>query len=124
MYDNTGTGLQKASHERMLNNQGRKMVRERVGDQVNSYDHYKNMREEEGEHFDQQWGQAAGRLGLATNTANNRLGYGGALGGGFNGGAANHHQRSANAIHYDEDRRGAYVDPYQRGDNQPVSYKR
>jgi len=32
MYDNTGTGLQKASHERMLNDKGRKVVKERLGD--------------------------------------------------------------------------------------------
>jgi uncharacterized membrane protein len=48
MYDNTGTGLQKASHERMLNDKGRKIVRERdAGGQITNYDHYKNMREEE-----------------------------------------------------------------------------
>jgi hypothetical protein len=32
MYDNSGTGLQKASHERMLNDKGRKVVKERMGD--------------------------------------------------------------------------------------------
>lgn len=32
MYDNTGTGLQKASHERMLNDKGRKVVKEKIGD--------------------------------------------------------------------------------------------
>jgi hypothetical protein len=30
MYDHSGTGLQKASHERMLNDQGRKIVKERM----------------------------------------------------------------------------------------------
>jgi hypothetical protein len=52
LYDNSATGMSKASHERMLNEKGRKIVRERVGDQMNSFDHYKNMREEEAEHFD------------------------------------------------------------------------
>ena len=52
MYDNSGTGLQKASHERMLNDKGRKIVKERLGNQMNSYDHYKNMKDEEAEHFD------------------------------------------------------------------------
>lgn len=47
MYDNTGTGLQKASHERMLNDKGRKVVKEKIGGQMNNYDFYKNMREEE-----------------------------------------------------------------------------
>lgn len=48
MYDNTGTGLQKASHERMLNDKGRKVVKEKMGNQMNSYDYYKNMRDDEG----------------------------------------------------------------------------
>lgn len=52
MYSNSGTGLQKASHERMLNDQGRKVVKEKLGNQTNSYDHYKNMREEEASQFD------------------------------------------------------------------------
>jgi hypothetical protein len=52
MYQNSHTGLEKASHERMLNNQGRKIVKERINGQMNSYDHYKNMREEEGPQFD------------------------------------------------------------------------
>lgn len=28
MYENKGAGIQKAAHERMLNNQGRKVVKE------------------------------------------------------------------------------------------------
>ena len=107
MYDNQGTGLQKASHERMLNDKGRKVVKERMGDQMNSHDHYRNMREEESHQFDQQWGQMAGQLGLGTSTANNRLGYGGG---------------SSHAIQYDDDRRGAYVHP--RSNQMPVNYNR
>lgn len=95
MYDNQATGLQKASHERMLNDKGRKVVKEKIGDQLNSHDHYRNMREEDGHHFDQQWGQMAGQLGLGTSTANNRLGHGG-------GSSASH------AIQYSADGRGAY----------------
>lgn len=64
MYDNTGTGMQKASHERMLNDKGRKVVKERIGNQQSSYDHYKNMREDEGEHFDQAWGSMSKQLGF------------------------------------------------------------
>jgi hypothetical protein len=47
MYENTGTGLQKMGHERMLDNYGRKVIRERIGGQggpTNSFDHYRNMR--------------------------------------------------------------------------------
>jgi len=32
MYENQAAGLQKAAHERMLNGQGRKVVKERIGD--------------------------------------------------------------------------------------------
>lgn len=32
----------------MLNDKGRKIVKERIGDQMNSYDYYKNLREEDG----------------------------------------------------------------------------
>ena len=56
MYENTGTGLQKIANERMLNDQGRKVVRERIGtDGVNSYDHYRNLRQEQASAFDQEW---------------------------------------------------------------------
>lgn len=102
----------------MLNDKGRKMVKERVGQNMNSYDHYKNMREEEGDTFDHEWGSAAQRLGLPTSTANNRLGYGGSF---SNGG---HQRTSHNAINYDDGRRGAYVDSYVRGQNQPVNFNR
>jgi hypothetical protein len=44
----------------MLNDKGRKVVKERIGDQMNNHDYYRNMREDEGHQFDQQWGQMAG----------------------------------------------------------------
>lgn len=53
MYHNSGTGYQKASHERMLNGQGRKVIKEQAGNQFNSYDHYKNMGSEDLQNFDQ-----------------------------------------------------------------------
>jgi len=43
----------------MLNDKGRKVVKERIGDKMNSHDHYRNMREEESHQFDQQWGHMA-----------------------------------------------------------------
>lgn len=61
----------------MLNDKGRKVVKERVGNQMNSHEHYKNLREDEADHFDNHWGQMAGQLGLKTSTANRMLGYGG-----------------------------------------------
>ena len=75
----------------MLNDKGRKVVKERIGDQMNSHEHYRNIREEDAHHFDQQWGQMSSQLGLGTSTANNRLGYGG---GSYYG--------------IDDDRRGAF----------------
>lgn len=47
MYENTGTQLQKIAQERMINNKGRKVVRERLGGEggpINSYNHFRNMR--------------------------------------------------------------------------------
>lgn len=51
-YQHTGTGLEKASHERMMNGQGRKIVQERVQQQSNVYDHFKNLRREDAKLFD------------------------------------------------------------------------
>jgi len=47
--------MQKASHEKMYNDKGRKVVKERLGNQMNSQEHYKNMREEEAGAFEQDW---------------------------------------------------------------------
>ena len=44
---------------------------------MNSYDYYKNMREEDSGHFDKQWSQMANQLGYKSSTMNNRLEYGG-----------------------------------------------
>lgn len=44
MYENTEYGVKKASHERMLNDRGRKIIKEQIGNShFNSYDHFKNM---------------------------------------------------------------------------------
>ena len=76
MYSHTGTGLQKASHERMMGDQGRKVVKERLGHNVNSYDHYKNLREEQASDFDNAWQRMAKDMGFSSNMANNRLEFG------------------------------------------------
>lgn len=55
MYENTGTGLQKVANERMLNDRGRKVVKERLGGTggpTNNFDHYRNIRQEEASAFD------------------------------------------------------------------------
>ena len=41
------------AHERMLDKQGRKVVKERVGNQMNNYDLYKHLREEDADRFDE-----------------------------------------------------------------------
>jgi len=44
MYENSTHGIAKTSHERMLNDRGRKVIKEKHGNnQYNAYDHYKNM---------------------------------------------------------------------------------
>ena len=52
MYENKTQGLQKAAHERMLNNQGRKIIRENVKGNVRNFDNYKNMTSNDGPNFD------------------------------------------------------------------------
>ena len=55
MYDNQMTGQQKASHQKMLNGQGRKVVKEKLGgnnNAVNTYEHYQNMKESDAQQFD------------------------------------------------------------------------
>ena len=78
MYANSGTGLQKMAHERMLNDKGRKVVRERLGGSggpMNSQDLYKNMQASGAAAFDSEWESMAGQLGFGYQQ--NRLGYGG-----------------------------------------------
>lgn len=51
-----------------------------MGEQINSYDYYKNMREDQSSDFDNRWTQVSHQLGFNTTTVNNRLSYGGAYG--------------------------------------------
>ena len=44
LYHNSETGLHKAAHERMMNNQGRKLVKEKLGPDSKEYEHYRNIR--------------------------------------------------------------------------------
>lgn len=43
---------------------------------MNSYDHYKNLREEDAMGFDSEWGTMAQKIGFNSSLANNKLGYG------------------------------------------------
>ena len=86
---------------------------------MNSYDHYKNMQEDEASNFDYNWGQVSKQLGLKSKAANNRLAYGGD---GNDSDMYSNHSRGA--IGYDDQRRGAYVDPNMRAINAPVAMGR
>lgn len=74
--------------------------------------------------FDNEWNQMSRALGFNTNTANNRLGYG------YDETHKNKlPQRGTRVqgpaqIQYDEQRRGAYVDPYSRDEHQPVNFNK
>ena len=55
MYENSGTGHQKMAHERMMNDQGRKIVRQRVGGaggHSESNDVFKNVSRQNAGAFD------------------------------------------------------------------------
>lgn len=69
---------------------------------MNSYDHYKNLREEDASSFDQQWQSMASQMGFKP--VNNALGYGGDN----RLGRSNSH--AARGIGYDDEaRRGHYM---------------
>jgi hypothetical protein len=70
MYENKAQGLQKAAHERMLNNQGRKIIKENVRGNVRNYDNYKNMTAADGSHFDQQWQDMASLMNFKSSFGN------------------------------------------------------
>ena len=57
MYQHTGTGLEKASHERMYQGKGRKVVYEndRSSGFQNSYNYYNGIRDTDGDVFDKEW---------------------------------------------------------------------
>lgn len=79
MYENTGNGHQKMAHERMLNGQGRKVVRQRVGGgqgggASESNDLFRGIRPEQAGAFDQEWENMADQMGF--NYGHNRLGNG------------------------------------------------
>lgn len=76
MYQNTGTGYEKAAHERMYQGRGRKIVYEndRSSGASNSYNHFRGLRESDGPDFDREWETAAQRMGFYSDA--NALPYG------------------------------------------------
>jgi len=63
-YAHSGTGLEKYGHERAIGDKGRKVVKERFGDQERTMDVFKNLVEREVEDFDRQWRNAWGGSAL------------------------------------------------------------
>jgi hypothetical protein len=113
MYQNSHTGLEKAAHERMYHGKGRKVVMEndRSSGVQNSYNYYKNMREEEGQSFDQEWDSAAKRLGFYSDTK--ALPYG--------SGYPRPYKKSKTYKNYDDP--PSYMDNRRRGHYIPNSIK-
>ena len=82
------------AHERMLNDKGRKVVRERIGGAggpSQSNDLFRNVQPQHSGNFDSEWESMANQLGF--NYQNNRLAYAGNDGSsGFGGGGRQTYQ--------------------------------
>ena len=70
MYENKSQGLQKAAHERMLNDKGRKVIKENVKGNVRNFDNYKNMTSADGPDFDHKWNEMANRMNFKSGFGN------------------------------------------------------
>lgn len=73
MYDNQATGHQKMAHERMLDGQGRKLVKQRLGNNTEEHNIYKRMNEAQAPEFDENWNKMARQVGW--DGGRNQLGY-------------------------------------------------
>lgn len=121
MYQNTGTGLEKAAHERMYQGKGRKVVMEndRSTNQQNSYNYFKGMRDTDGPDFDREWNSAAKRLGFYD--SGKSLPYGSGQPGKYvrsNTHSYNDYGRSNSYM--DDNRRGHYVPSHMKNPDMPV----
>lgn len=103
-YANSGTGLEKYGHERMIGNKGRKVVKERVGNNERTSDNYKNLASEDANEFDRHWQMAMGGGPLPLPSGN--------LYGGF--------ERVKEDRKVDDRRRGDFIPQNWRSENQPV----
>lgn len=119
MYQNSGTGYEKAAHERMYQGKGRKVVIEndRGSNRQNSYNYYKGLREEEAPDFDREWESAANRLGF--NSKTKALEYGSGLKPAYQR-SSTHSNYDYEADRMDDRRRGDYVPSYLKGPDMPV----
>lgn len=60
-------GVNRIAEERMLNDRGRKIVREKRGHDIEETNHYYNIDEEEAHHFDNDWRQADSNMKFLEN---------------------------------------------------------
>jgi hypothetical protein len=121
-YQNSGNNYEKAAHERMLGNQGRKMVKERQDGHVNKYDYYRNMETHEGPNFDSKWRQAKEEMKFITPASHCALPYGCS-----EGGELEYDRPYNNAHHYEPvenevSRKFDIPDSY-KNENSPVRLK-
>lgn len=76
MYKNSKTGEKRVAKERTLDDQGRKMVRQKYGhgdEQI--FNHYNGFEEEHADHFDNRWENEARNMGFYEGVGG-MLGYG------------------------------------------------
>lgn len=54
----------------MLNDRGRKVIKERMGGNARAFDQYKNMNSNHNDQFDSEWNQMAQHMGFNSNMGN------------------------------------------------------
>lgn len=119
MYQNSDTGYEKAAVERMYQGKGRKVVYEndRGTGNKNSYNYYKGLREQDAGDFDQEWDNAAKRMGFSTGSK--ALGFGDSMG----SRKAYSKSKTYGYGGMDEGRRGHYVPDRAKGIDMPVNMR-
>ena len=122
----------------MLNNQGRKVIKERIGNDTRSYDHYKQLRQEEAHDFDNRWNQVADQLNFKSSMGN-ALEYGGGASyqNRSKGGQGNKRAAEARGLampepeysdsrglgYMNDQKHGHFIPQHARGQDMPVNYR-
>eukprot|EP00826_Nyctotherus_ovalis_P046288 TRINITY_DN5212_c0_g1_i3.p2 TRINITY_DN5212_c0_g1~~TRINITY_DN5212_c0_g1_i3.p2 ORF type:complete len:132 (+),score=29.37 TRINITY_DN5212_c0_g1_i3:105-500(+) len=102
-----------------MDNRGRKLVCEKIGQEERYKNYFKNLEESKAESFDSEWQRMARSLGMKQNTVPYTLPYRRDYGG---------HDREGQfemdrAIEYDGQRRGAYVPSRVTNERMPVNVR-
>jgi len=111
-YKNTEHGYDKAAHEKMINNKGKKLVQERIraNNMVNTHEISRNLREDEFGQFDQMWDDMSNKIGFFS------------LNDGPRKSSIREPQYQQDFHHFDDNRRGDFMPIDYRGEDQPVHY--